>query len=480
MTKAHVRVRFAPSPTGMMHLGNVRTALMNYLFAQQKNGTFIIRIEDTDFERNFDPGAQQILADLAWLGLEYQEGPEKGGPHEPYFQSMRTEIYLEKLKEFEQKKLVYRCFCTQEELEKKRQRQLALKQPPRYDRACLRLSSEQIHQNLANKTPFIWRFKLNQEESVAVHDMSHGTINFDMKSFSDIPLTRQDGSFTFMFANFVDDMLMGITHVLRGEDHLSNTAGQVAMYQAAGVKPPVFWHLPIICNAEGKKLSKRDFGFSLHDLRNAGFLPEAVVNYLAIIGASFEQEIMTLQELAQAMNFEQLSPTSQIKYDVEKLKWLNHKWIDRCPIERLVNLCKPYLEATFEYAHTVPHTTLAKLIELNRTDLTTLQDIVPALEFYFKAPELSKKMVALIADMELDTIKQIIKKHLPNIIANIDEFLTHIKKDAQEHNIPIRTLFVALRIALMGKSNGPSIHDLIAMLGAEEAERRFEALVQLS
>lgn len=480
MAKAHVRVRFAPSPTGMMHLGNIRTSLMNYLFAQQKHGTFIIRIEDTDFERNYDPNAKQILADLAWLGLEYQEGPIKGGPHAPYFQSMRTEIYLEKLREFEHKKLVYRCFCSQEELEKKRQRQLALKQPPRYDRACLKLTSEQISQRIAQEMLFIWRFKLPQEESITVHDLSHGAINFDMKSFSDIPLTRQDGSFTFMFANFVDDVLMEITHVLRGEDHLSNTAGQVAMYQAAGIQPPLFWHLPIICNTEGKKLSKRDFGFSLQDLRTAGFLPEAIVNYLAIIGASFEQEIMSRQELAVAMNFEHVGSTSQVKYDVEKLRWLNHKWIARYQIEQLAKLCKPYLESTFESAHSVSQDTLHALIEMIRTDLITLHDVIPALEFYFRPPALSAKMLALNAEMELASIKQFVRKNFPSLEIGSTEFLNAIKKEAYEKSIPLRTVFVVLRIALMGKPNGPSIGDLMTMLGIEETKKRLKTLIDLS
>lgn len=478
MTKAQVRVRFAPSPTGMMHLGNVRTALMNYLFAKQKKGTFIIRIEDTDFERNFDPEAKQILADLAWLGLEYTEGPVKGGPHAPYFQSQRTSLYQSKLKEFEEKKLIYRCFCSSEELERKRQRQLALKQPPRYDRACLRLSDDDVAQMLAGGQPFIWRFKLNQDESVSVTDICHGTIHFDMKSFSDIPLTRQDGTFTFMFANFVDDVAMEITHVIRGEDHLSNTAGQVAMYQACNVPVPVFWHLPILCNTEGKKLSKRDFGFSLNDLRNAGFLPEAVDNYLAIIGASFEEEIMNLDELATTFNFEHLNPTSQIKYDVEKLKWLNHKWISRCEIKRLIELCKPVLAATYPTIQDFPQITLQKLIEMIRTDLVTINDVVDALGFYFKAPQLNNQTITDISSSDLSAIHMLIKKHLDEI-SNPENFMLHLKKDAQENKIPNKSLFIGLRIALMGKSHGPSIHDIIVMLGTDETKKRLSNFVNI-
>lgn len=480
MNKLPVRVRFAPSPTGMMHLGNVRTALMNYLFAVQKGGTFIIRIEDTDFERNYDPQATQILADLAWLDLDYQEGPIHSGPHAPYFQSMRTQIYLDKLKEFEEKNLIYRCFCTKDELEGKRHRQLALKQPPRYDRTCLSLLSDEIQKKLTAQTPFIWRFKLNHEKPITVQDLAHGSIPFDMKSFSDIPLTRQDGSFTFMFANFIDDALMDITHVLRGEDHLSNTAGQVAMYQAAGFTPPLFWHLPIICNAQGAKLSKRDFGFSLSDLRNSGFLPEALVNYLAIIGGSFKQEILSLEELAQTMPFDHINPTSQIKYDIEKLKWLNHKWISRCPIDRLTELCMPYLEASFEYIHAVPVTKLHKLIESVRTDLTTLPDSVQALKFYFKAPILNEAMFNEITNTELSIIKELVQKLLPLMEVSIDSFIQEIKQEAQKQTISLKTLFVALRIALTSNPHGPNLHDIITMLGIEETKQRLVALTQLN
>jgi nondiscriminating glutamyl-tRNA synthetase len=478
MTKSSIRVRFAPSPTGMMHLGNVRTALMNYLFALQKKGTFIIRIEDTDFERNMDPGAQQILADLAWLGLQYQEGPLVGGSHEPYFQSQRTALYQKKLHECEQKNLIYRCFCSPEELEKKRQRQLALKQPPRYDRACLKLSPEEIHDLMAHHKPYIWRFKLNQEEPVIIHDLGHGSITFDLKSFSDIPLTRQDGTFTFMFANFIDDVTMEITHVIRGEDHLSNTAGQVAMYQAWGVTPPVFWHLPILCNAEGKKLSKRDFGFSLNDLRTAGFLPEAIDNYLAIIGGSFEQEIMSRAELAQTLNFEHINPTSQIKYDVEKLRWLNHAWIARCGDVRLEQLCRPYLEQAYPQANMLNAAVIIKLLDLIRTDLKTLADCVPALKFYFKAPMLDKNTLISGAGKEFEGIRSLIKEQISSL-ATPELFMKELKKACQENNLQTKTLFLVLRMALTGTAHGPSIHDLITMLGTQEAKKRLHVLFDL-
>ena len=229
-----VKVRFAPAPTGMMHLGNIRTALMNYLYARAHNGTFVLRIEDTDPERNFDPGGVIIRDDLAWLGITYDEGPGVGGPNGPYLQSERGDLYEGVRKQLEEKGEIYRCFCTTEELDKKRDRQRALHLPPRYDRTCANLSTEEIQRHLSEGTAFVWRLRLNHDKVITITDLARGTISFELKNFSDFPITRQDGTCTFMFANFVDDMLMGITHVLRGEDHLTNTAGQAALFDLLG------------------------------------------------------------------------------------------------------------------------------------------------------------------------------------------------------------------------------------------------------
>lgn len=344
MSTRSVRVRFAPAPTGMMHLGNVRTALMNYLFAQQKAGTYVLRIEDTDTDRNYDPNAKEIMHDLSWLGLTFDEGPAKGGPHAPYFQSQRHEIYQQELIRLIKSGNVYKCFCTAEELELKRQRQIALKQPPRYDRACLKLSEQDRTAKESAGIPFIWRVKLDPTSSVTIHDLAHGNITFEMKNFSDFAITRQDGTFTFIFANFVDDMLMEMTHVFRGEDHLTNTALQATLYKIFNVPLPIFFHMPILCNKEGKKLSKRDFGFSLRDLMKEGYLPQAIDNYLAIIGGSFAEEIMDLPTLAQTIDFNKLQTTGHIRYDVEKLQWVNQKWINKIDINELAQLCLPYIK----------------------------------------------------------------------------------------------------------------------------------------
>ncbi len=471
-----VRVRFAPSPTGMMHLGNVRAALLNYLFAKKNKGSFILRIEDTDTERNFDPRAAHIIGDLLWLGLEFDEGPERGGPAAPYFQSERVSLYTKKLEELKTKKKIYRCFCTPEELEKKRQRQIALKMPPRYDRTCLNLSEQQITENLSKGLPFIWRLITAQDKIVTITDLAHGKVTFNLKELSDLPLTRSDGSFTFIFANCVDDIDMRITHIIRGEDHLTNTAGQIVLYEAFGASIPLFWHLPIICNAEGKKLSKRDFGFSLNDLRNAGYLPEAIVNYLGIIGGSFEKEILTLDELAQAYNFENMHSTGHIRYDVEKLKWVNHKWIAQYDEKKLVARCLPFLTQEFPQAQKLRDELLLRLITMIKTDLVTLPDISKALGFYFVAPVVKHTDLVSISPQKHAVIVAILKQHF-NDIHSPALFTDNVKKDAQAQNVPIKELWHSVRMILTGSVQGLGIKEIIELLGSQEAEHRIKTVL---
>jgi len=472
-----IRTRFAPSPTGLMHLGNIRTALMNYLLAQQKDGTFILRIEDTDQERNFDPNGKKIIEDLTWLGLTYDEGPGKAEPYPPYFQSQRLPIYQEKLKELHAMHFAYRCFCTEEELDRKRERQKALKLPPRYDGTCTKLSEAEATA-LATTTPFIWRMKLDPNLSFDINDLARGSIHFELKNFSDFPLTRQDGSFTFMFANFVDDLVMKITHVFRGEDHLSNTAGQAAMYAAFKAPLPTFWHMPMLCNIEGKKLSKRDFGFSLDDLRHAGYLPEALCNYLGIIGSgSFKQELMTLEELAQAINFDHIGSTGHVRYDVEKLTWVNHKWIDRCEPERLTELCLPFLISVYPQAATTDKAVLTTILQQIKTDLQTLQDSIRSLAFYFAEPTITRVDISMQIEPEvLDEVTAIVAENLTKI-DDAHAFVDAVKNATKQKGIKLKEIFSFLRLALTGAPNGPAIHDLIEIMGTEKAKERIKKVL---
>jgi glutamyl-tRNA synthetase len=470
-----VRVRFAPSPTGMMHIGNIRTALFNYLFAKKTNGTFILRVEDTDPKRNFDPGAKKIQENLKWLGLDFTEGPELGGPHGPYFQSQRIDLYKKALEGLILGNKVYRCFCTEDELSRKRERQISLKVPPRYDRTCKELSSDIIDTNLSAKKEFVWRAIVNHADKIELNDLARGKMSFDLKNFSDFPLTRKDGSTTFMFANVVDDNDMQITHVFRGEDHLTNTVGQIVLYNAMGVAHPIYWHMPILCNSNGKKLSKRDFGFSLDDLQKAGFLSSAINNYLATTGSSFKQEIMSLPELIQEIDFDHISSTGQIKYDPEKLRWINHKWIAKLDVAELSQLVLPYIATKHPEANKLSNTELNKIAELIQTDLVTLADSAKSLDFYFsKTVKIDKTSLQSVTN--LDKIVEIIKNNLP--ITDADSFLTTVKKTAKDQKIPLKEVFPTLRNTLTGSPQGFSIKGLINTLGTEISTQRFESFIK--
>ena len=468
-----IRVRFAPSPTGFMHLGNVRVALLNYLFAHQKKGNFILRIEDTDFNRNIDEAAYQIIKDLDWLGLKHDEGPELKGKYGPYFQSKRTDIYQKHLNDLIDNQKIYRCFCTPEQLEEKRKLQLASGQPPRYDRTCLHLSDDHIKEKIATGMPFIWRIKLNEDQIIEINDMAHGKIKFEMKNFSDFALTRHDGSFTFMFANFVDDWLMKISHVIRGEDHLSNTAMQAALFSSFAIPLPMFWHLPMICNKEGKKLSKRDFGFSLEDLKRDGYLPEAICNYLAIIGGTFEQEIQSIGELAQNFNFDHMHSTGAIRFDTEKLTWVNHKWIEKLAPDKLTQKAKPFLHEQIPASKTLDDKKLEYILEKLKTDMKTLKDVGSVLKFYFQAPQVKKENLEKeFGKNKAEKILELIKNNIKDC-SKTDFFLDTLKSTGKEQGLKIKEIFGPIRYLLTGKFQGPSVHDLMQILDDKEIEKRL-------
>ncbi|HTM05630.1 MAG TPA: glutamate--tRNA ligase [Patescibacteria group bacterium] len=474
-----VRVRFAPAPTGMMHLGNVRAAVINFIFARQKNGVFVVRIEDTDQERNYDFEAKNIIADLEWLGLTYDEGPLVNGPFGPYFQSQRIEFYTKALSKVIEQKQCYRCFCSAEILEKKRIRTQALGLPPRYDRTCLQLNEREISLLLEQKQPFIWRFKLDHAKKVTVNDLAHGQTVFELHNFSDFPLTRSDGSFTFIFANFVDDMEMKITHIFRGEDHLTNSACQASLFDVFDIPHPVYLHMPILCNIDGKKLSKRDFGFSLRDLKDAGFLASAIVNYLAIIGGSFEQEIMDTSALVSTISFEHMHTTGHIKYDVEKLRWVNRKWIHALSIDRFVALAKPFLLEAYPDCTRLENDLLCQLLKMIQQDIHTLKDVVDALAFYFSyTPPTLSLLTENFSSDQLKTIKNILNIVL-QISKNAENFIVQIKEQTSKNSMPIKEIYTAVRLMVAHTKNGMAIKDLIVALKYEEFSKRLRAVLDL-
>jgi glutamyl-tRNA synthetase len=471
-----IRVRFAPSPTGFMHLGSVRTALLNYLFAQKKQGTFVLRIEDTDASRNLEAARLGILRDMAWLGLPYHEGPEVGGHYGPYYQSQRDAIYQEHLQTLIADCKAYRCFCSAQDLDAKREKQIAMGKPPRYDRTCLGYSADKIKAKLAANIPFVWRFNLNQDQMVQIQDIARGTISFELKNFSDFSLTRPDGTCTFMFVNFIDDWLMRITHVIRGEDHLTNTALQAALYDAFRVPQPKFWHLQIICNAFGEKLSKRDFGFSLDDLRNEGFLPHAINNYMGTVGVSFAEEIQDLTQLANNYTFDNLHAAGGVRYDVEKLTWFNHKWIGRLDEHELYKHIKPFLHQAYAQTITMPEAEALMLINKVRSELYRLTDIKTALQFYFAEPVIDySKLEVLLGAEKITSLKGIVQSAQEHI-ATPDLFVKTVKDSGVAQGFKVKEIFSSLRYLLTGSFEGIGIVDLVTLLDAATVTKRLDAL----
>src|ERR1700756_1515122 len=345
MNKEKTRVRFAPSPTGLLHVGNARTALYNWLFARHTDGDFLLRIEDTDVDRSEERHETQLMEDLRWLGLEWDEGPGVEGPHAPYRQSERLGIYREHTERLLKEGKAYRCFCTNEELEAERTRAAAEHRPQGYSGKCRAVDAERSAERAALGEPFAVRLRI-PEHPLRFHDMVRGEVEFASETVSDPILVRSSGVPVYNYVVTVDDAQMEITHVIRGDDHLSNTPKQVAIYQAFGWKTPEFAHLSTILGSDRERLSKRHGATSIASFREMGILPEALVNYLALLGWGAEggtRETFTIEELTHEFKIERVTAAPAV-FDWAKLHWLNRHYLKQCEPLRLVALAAPYFE----------------------------------------------------------------------------------------------------------------------------------------
>ncbi|MFQ6122565.1 MAG: glutamate--tRNA ligase, partial [Dehalococcoidales bacterium] len=339
-----VRVRFAPSPTGYPHVGNIRTALFNWLFARHYGGTFIVRIEDTDVVRKVEETVKAILDSLRWLGLDWDEGPEVGGKYAPYFQSQRLEIYREAAQRLISQGNAYYCYCSPQRLEDMRAEQVRRKQPPGYDRHCRHLSQEEQSQKEAEGITPVIRFKTPVEGQTGFNDLIRGEVVFENNTIDDFVLLKSDSYPTYHLASVVDDHLMEISHVLRAEEWLSSTPRHLLLYQAMGFEPPQFAHLPMILGTDRSKLSKRHGAVSTIEYHEQGYLPEAMVNFLALLGWSLDDktEILSRQELIDNFSLERISRTAAI-FNQDKLKWMNGVYIRSLTTDKFFEAVQPYL-----------------------------------------------------------------------------------------------------------------------------------------
>jgi nondiscriminating glutamyl-tRNA synthetase len=471
-----VRVRFAPSPTGWLHVGGARTAYFNWLFARQHGGALVLRIEDTDVERSSEASERGVFDDLAWLGLDWDEGPDKGGPHGPYRQSERIAIYREKAEQLVAQGAAYPCFCTDEELEARRQAALAVGRPPQYDGKCRTLSDAERRAKHSESRPESVRFRVAAREWVLA-DLVRGEVRFPAGMVGDFVLLRANGLPTYNFACVVDDAGMRISHVIRAEEHLPNTARQLMLYDALGETPPAFAHVALILNRDRTKMSKRtgEAAVAISDWRQAGFVADAMLSYLALLGfhPGDEREILSRQELLAAFTLERLGKSGSV-FDPDKLRWVNAHYLHHASGADLARWGEPFLP---EAASSLAAPTLAALLEAVRGDLGTLADLPRALApFLDEAPEMEPEAAAALASPQARELCA----HLAREWQALAEWRGDTVKSAvqlcgQRLGLKGRELFQPVRAALTGRTHGPELPLLGELLGRARCVARAQA-----
>ena len=485
MTK--VRVRYAPSPTGNLHIGNARTALFNYLFAKHYGGDFILRIEDTDFKRNKEEGERSQLKYMDWLGLDYDEGIGKEKEFGPYRQSERIEIYQKYAEQLLTEDKAYKCYMTAEELEAEREEQIANGLPPRYSGKHAHLTKEEQEQfEKEGRKPSI-RIRVPQDRAYSFNDMVKGELSFEGKDFGDFVIVKNDGVATYNFAVAIDDHLMEISHVLRGDDHVSNTPKQLVVYEALGFKPPVFGHMTLIVNENKKKLSKRDETIIqfIEQYDDLGYLPEALFNFITLLGWSpeGEQEIFTREEFVKIFDEKRLSKSPAF-FDNNKLTWINNQYIKAQPIERIVNLALPFFVkegvATQEEVDN-NRAWFEKLISLYQPQMSYGAEIVELTKQFF-VEEIK------FDEEELEILKQ------ETTVAVFEDFLeklevagdftsenikTLIKTIQKDTGVKGKNLFMPIRIASTGSMHGPELNTSLELLGRDRVVARVKSALEL-
>ena len=519
------RVRFAPSPTGELHVGNARTALFNWMFARHHGGSFILRIEDTDESRSALSYQISLLDELNWLGLDWDEGPQmegnytqldstgyRGGKEEatqaynlkvtrvtirrgadddankdsrmkatgygPYKQSERLDLYNNHLQKLIDADLVYPCYCTEEELEEERQNLILSKRMPRYMGKCRKLSKEErkLRENEGRK-PSI-RFRV-QPQTIEFDDLIRGQMKFEADAIGDFIIVRSNGMPAYNFAVVIDDHLMNITHVIRGEDHLSNTALQIMLYKAFGFEPPVFAHHSLILGKDRTKLSKRHGSVSIGEFRRQGILPEAMINYLALLGSSFTdaREVLSREEMIEGFALERASKSGAI-FDEEKLRWLNAIYIRNCKTDDLIERLKPFLEQSGFKSEIMSSEWFKQVIELVKTDLITLVEIESHISIFFDDKyKLSSEAEEMLAN---DTARKVVRTFTEYLATHDAElqniYSSAVKYTKEKTGAKGKELFMPIRAAITGKIHGPELDKVFAVLGKDVSLRRLNLL----
>jgi glutamyl-tRNA synthetase len=471
-----VRVRFAPSPTGYLHVGGARTALFNWLFARNRGGAFIVRIEDTDRRRSTEESTGRILSSLHWLGLDWDEGPGVGGEFEPYFQMQRLPFYRAVTEQLLEQGKAYYCYCTQQELEARRKAALAEGKAPGYDRRCRCLSPQKraVCEGEGRK-PAV-RFAMPSEGETVVDDLIRGLVRFSNEQLDDLVIVKADGSPTYNFAVVVDDVLMKISHVIRGDEHLANTPRQIRIYEALGYPVPQFAHVSMILGEDRTKLSKRHGAASLSDYRSSGYLPEAMFNFLALLGWAYDDktEIMTRDEIIERFRLENVSPAPAV-FSKDKLDWMNGVYIRQLPLDDLATHLLPFLENA---GLTAKRETVRRLVPLIQERIKVLADGVPLVDFFFQE-EITYDAELLIGK-GMDAANSLIslgrvREALDRVPAFDETTLESTLRDlARELELKAGQLFGIIRVAVTGKTVAPPLFGTMSILGKERVLSRIE------
>ena len=470
-----VRTRFAPSPTGYMHIGNLRTAIFEYLLAKKYNGSFILRIEDTDQERQVDGAIEFIYKTLSLCGFKIDEGPMNDKGYGPYIQSERKEIYKKYALELVEMGKAYYCFCTEDELEEMRKKAEMRKRPFHYDGRCSRLSKEKIKENLANNVPYVIRQKMPKTGVTEVDDIVYGKVKIDNSILDDQILLKSDGFPTYNFANVIDDHLMEITHVIRGKEYLDQTAKYNLLYEAFGWEKPIYAHVAMVLGEDGNKLSKRNGDASFMDLYNVGYLPDAIVNYLCLLGwsPSINQEVFTLDELIKNFDENRISKSSS-QYDIMKLRWFNAQYIKKMPDDEYLEWVKQYFKRDVSNKSI---DWINKLLLIYKNHLNYGKEINELTEhFFIDKIELNTEAKEFMeSDPIIDDVIKSFRDEVLNInewnIENINNAINNVKNNL---GVKGKLLYMPIRIKASGFMHGPELADTLYLIGKDVIVERLK------
>ena len=470
---SEVRVRFAPSPTGDLHVGGVRAALFNYLYAKHNNGKFVLRIEDTDAERSTEESINIIFEGLKWLGIDWDE--------EPIYQSQRGDLYTKAIEQLAEAGLAYRCFCTKERLDELREKAKAEKKLFIYDKKCANIPPEEAKARAEAGEPFVWRFRLPEEGAVEWEDGIRGTVTFEYNQIGDFVIARTDGSPIFYLANAVDDDDSGITDVIRGEDHLTNTAKQIEILKALNKPVPRYAHLPLVFGPDGRKLGKRHGAASILEFRDLGYLPETMLNFLVLIGWSLDDKttILSHDELVEHFTIERVNKSKGI-FDHKKLEWMNGQYIKNLSKEEFAKRAIDFIQANGEDISSIDSSWLTEVIALFQERVNTLAEIKGKIYYFLTDDiEFEEKAVKKFLQKEgateaLQACKQIIESIDPWTKESIEQAF---QKYLDETESKFGVLANPLRVALTGSSASPSIIEVILLLGKEKCIQRISAKI---